>query len=143
MKKTVKMPDGSEVTFEGSPEEIADFERRQKSNDVSETPKKDKRKILLEEMRDLMKQVQLDRMERAYQPYWRYDTHSHCVGCAICKPVTPVGPWYPGVSWTSVGTVTLTQAQCDDPDVRKQMGVGPDELFISPGICVNKGENLS
>jgi len=46
MKKTIKQADGSEVTIEGTPEEIAEFEKRQRIG-VTETPKKSTKKILL------------------------------------------------------------------------------------------------
>jgi len=96
MKKTVKMPDGSESVIEGTPEEIAEFERQQKRGAITEVPKKSNKRILLkddfdkifENFDNIFKKIdrQFERVQ--YVPY-----HSHCVGCSTCQPYKVKQPW--------------------------------------------------
>lgn len=47
MKKTITKPDGTTEVVEGSPEEIAEYEKALREQ-INEVPKKDKKKLLLE-----------------------------------------------------------------------------------------------
>lgn len=103
------MPDGSEVTVEGTPAEIAEFERQQKKGEVSENPKKSGKKILLEDdVRDVFEKLNelFDRFPRIVTVPMPYPVYHHfCTGCSQCQPYQHLPP---GPVWISQPSVICT-----------------------------------
>lgn len=118
MKKTVKMPDGSESVIEGTPEEIAEFERQQKKGAIHEVPKKSNKRILLKDDFDKIFEGFDDifkKMDRQFERVQYVPYHSHCVGCATCQPykfTPPSSPWRDTI-WCETATMTSNKIEMD------------------------------
>ncbi len=76
MKKTITKPDGSIEVVEGSPEEIADYERKLKNQPQLESPKQTGPGLLTDEVARQMSQLQYVPLV----PKFRFDGYhlSHC-----------------------------------------------------------------
>jgi hypothetical protein len=124
MKKIVRKSDGSEETFEGTPEELADFERRQREG-LTEVPQRKGKKLLLEEVARAVKEY-LEKNPPGQEHHHHYAPHwiwGHGVGCQCwsCRPIAPsprwweVGPWELGRYLGPTITFTSDNTQLDLP----------------------------
>ena len=117
MKKTITKPDGTTETIEGSPEELAEFEKKLKSGELKEQRSKkrvltDQRIVeLLEQISQKIDLIQLFRDPNTFrvqpipfEPYVPWIDPINPVYPPL-PPLTP-GPWYEPYrfTWTSSET---------------------------------------
>lgn len=82
MKKTITKPDGTTEVVEGTPEEIAQYERQlREGTTITEVPKKDGKKLLLEELAEFAKKIPKAELEEIVIP-WQHPT-KHSYDCPI------------------------------------------------------------
>lgn len=86
MKKTITKPDGTQEVVEGTPEEIADYERALREG-LNEVPKKDKKNLLLEDKSMSLLEQWRDLIEKApkqpMMPSFAFNGLEHSPECQM------------------------------------------------------------
>lgn len=107
MRKTIKDKEGNETVYEGTPEELADLERRLREESPIKTG--GKRKLLKEEdVRQMFDKIieDLQKVDDKLPPIWYTSPHGLCT-CPQCCPYKPywiidTKPW-PGYPQPYIG----------------------------------------
>lgn len=114
MKKTLKRPDGTEETYEGTPEEIVEMERR--IAEGGPVPKKDPkkgRKTLTDQVRRLEEDMRGLRRRIEEMPIVPQITFPICPRPHADEPQPWVHPWTsPHITWEAVPTIPSPEIIC-------------------------------
>ena len=113
MRKTIKDKEGNETVYEGTPEELADLERRLREESPTKVVGR-KRLLKEEESRQMLEKIlaEVEKVNKNMMPPWFSNPHGLCT-CPICcpnKPIwiipdvlqPPVSPW-PGYPLPYIG----------------------------------------